>query len=156
MGTLVIGAIVLLIIQMMMIVRMMLMMVVNVEDLSWIFNMLEDKVYSKDVHVLEDSPDPNPSTHRQVSACNAYFFADWGFCICQLRRGQKQSSLTCLSVVDQIRGGLLRCPGNPPSVGLAAPFDSWSRLMMMVVMMIVVKMMLVMMAVILMVKLMMM
>ena len=47
------------------------MMVVNVEDLSWIFNMLEDKVYSKDVHILKDSPDPNPSTHRQVPACNA-------------------------------------------------------------------------------------
>ena len=50
---------------------MVVMMVVNGKHLSWIFNMLEDKVYSKDVHILKDSPDPNPSTHRQVSACNA-------------------------------------------------------------------------------------
>ena len=74
MGTLVIGTIVLLIIQMMMIVIMMLMMVVNVEDLSWIFDMLEYKVDSKDIHVLEDSPNPNPPTHRQVSACDVMLY----------------------------------------------------------------------------------
>ena len=62
-GTLVMGSIVH-IIQMI----MMLMVVVNGEDLSWIFNMLEDKVNSKDVHVLEDSPNPNPPTHCKVSA----------------------------------------------------------------------------------------
>ena len=66
-GTLVMGSIVH-IIQMIMIPIMMLMMVVNGKYLSWIFDMLEDKVYSKDVHVLEDSPNPNPPSHRKVSA----------------------------------------------------------------------------------------
>ena len=36
-------------------------------DLSWVFHMLEHKVNSKDVHVLEDSSNPNAPAHCQVS-----------------------------------------------------------------------------------------
>ena len=36
-------------------------------DLSWVFHMLEHEVDSKDVHVLEDSSNPNAPAHCQVS-----------------------------------------------------------------------------------------
>ena len=36
-------------------------------DLSWVFHMLEHEVDGKDVHVLEDSTNPNSPAHCQVS-----------------------------------------------------------------------------------------